>query len=428
MGAPTGRGRAARRVTRSCLAAGLALGGAFWLSGLRLPTGFFQSRVHAQSTAKFWVFDAHMHPTATVYHRGGNIGDSASNPQFSLPMARKGGLGAAFVNTSVDEFYEANHIAVRETLREFDHFYQQIALFPNDIGVARNLSEVRALQKQGKIAAILSIEGALAIESDLGVLRMFHRLGLREMNLVHLLENNIGDVMHSPRNGGKGYGLTPFGKQLVAEMNRLGIVIDLAHTAEQTVADVIEASTQPVMTTHSAARAIVDAPGTWSDDLIRKLTAKGGVICVPFLPQIVSQEYHDKYHKGRIRGSGLVGLGPLTYAGDPTKIYEYIEELRRKADGQRGENASERARALPPLSNLIDQIDYIAKLVGVDSVGISSDWGGYPVNVQGIQNAGEYQNVAQALLQRGYSDKDVAKIMGENVLRVFDRVVSGGVN
>jgi membrane dipeptidase len=149
----------------------------------------------------------------------------------------------------------------------------------------------------------------------------------------------------------------------------------------------------------------------------------GGVICVPFLPMVVNQEFQDKYHTGRPRGSGLMGLEPLVYRGDPTTIYDYIEERRSRGSSRRSERARQRSSDIPPLSFLIDHIDYIARLVGVEHVAISSDWGGYPVNIKGIENAGEYQNIAQALLKRGYSRDDVAKIMGDNLLRVFDEVV-----
>ncbi|MCZ6768891.1 MAG: dipeptidase [Acidobacteria bacterium] len=387
-------------------------------------TGFLTSHAQERQTQKFFVFDGHSHPTSTAYRRGSNIGDPNSSPQFSLSMARQGGLGASFFNTSIDEFYEANHIAVKELLRQFDHFYRQLALYPDQVGVATSGDEVRALQKQGKLAAIPAIEGAIAIESDLGVLRMMYRLGLREMNLVHNLENNIGDVQYTTKNNGRGSGLTGYGRELVAEMNRLGIVIDMSHMAEQTAWDVMKVSTQPVVTTHSGVRALVKRPGTWSDEMIQELAQKGGVICIPFLlPQLISQEYHNKWHAGRPpRGSGLMGWEPLVYRGDPTKIYDFIAE--RTGDPQAGQSERTRQRQLdrPPLSNLIDAIDHVVRLVGADTVGISSDAGGDRVNVQGIENVGEYQNIAQALLKRGYSEGDVAKIMGENLLRIFDQV------
>ena len=380
--------------------------------------------------SKFWVFDGHMHPVSSVYRRGGTIGEPNADPRFTLPLAQEGGLGAAFFNTSIDEFYEVNHLAVKDALKQIDRFYREIAKYPDQVGVATNAEEVRALRREGKIAGILAIEGALAIESDLGVLRMLHRLGLREMNLVHLLGNNIGDVMHSSENGGKGYGLTEFGRELVAEMNRLGIVIDLSHTAEQTVLDVMEVSTQPVTTTHSGVRTLMYSPTlpNWSDEMIRKLAGTNGVICVPFLPMIVDQEYQDKFHRGRPRGSGLVGLDPLVYRGDPSTIYDFIREKRSGGESGRSRMTEERGRSLPALSVHIDHIDYIVQLVGVDHVGISTDWGGYPVNVRGMESAGDYQNVAQALLDRGYSRQDVAKVMGENLLRVFDEVVSTAGN
>jgi len=376
-----------------------------------------------QSGKKFFVFDAHMHPTSSAYRRGGNIGEPGPDPRFTIRTAQQGGLGAAFFNTSVDEYYEVNHIAVKDALRQFDHFYRQIAMYPKDIGVATDAEQVKALQKQGKIAAILAVEGALALEGDLGVLRMFYRLGVREMNLVHLLENSIGDVGFSTKNDRKGSGLTAYGRQLVAEMNRLGIMIDMSHAAEQTILDVIDASTQPVVTTHSGVRALVKANGQWSDAMIRALVKKGGVFCIPFLPMIVGQAYQDKYHAGRPRGSGLVGLNSLVYTGDPSGIYDHVESLYAKADQERGMRAEERRKDLPSISDWIQSVDYVVKLVGADSVGLSTDIGGYPVNLKGIESTADYQNVAQALLQHGYSEADVAKIMGENMLRVFDQVV-----
>jgi len=409
----------------------LIVGALLWVLTLALSvfgpdfsTGFLTSQAQSSSDSKFFVFDGHMHPTSSAYRRGGHIGEPGPDPRFTLSMARQGGLGAAFFNTSIDEFHEANHLAVKEAVKQFDHFYRQIAMFPDQVGVATTAEEVRALRKERKIAAILSIEGAIALESDLGVLRMLHRLGLREMNLVHNLENNIGDVMYTTKNNGKGSGLTAYGRELVAEMNRLGILIDLSHTADQTIFDVMAASTQPVVTTHSGVRALVDRAGNWSDEMIQTLARKNGVICVAFLPQQVSREYDAKWHGGRQRGSGIMGLEPLVYRGDPTKIYDFIAERTSGGGSRQAEMTRQRRRDMPPLSNLIDGIDYIVRLVGADHVGISSDWGGYAVNIKGIENAGEYQNIAQALLSRGYGREDVAKIMGENLLRVFDEVVT----
>ncbi len=386
-------------------------------------TGFLTSHAQSSWDGGVWVFDGHMHPISSVYRRGGTIGVPNADPRFTLSLAKKGGLGAALFNTSIDEFYEVNHLAVKDALRQIDRFYSEIAKYPDQVGVATNAEEVRALRREGKIAGILAIEGALAIESDLGVLRMFHRLGLREMNLVHLLANNIGDVGFSRSNDGKGYGLTDFGRELVAEMNRLGILIDLSHAGEQTILDVMEVSTQPVSTTHSGARALGSG---WSDEMIQTLAKMNGVICVPAMPQLATRR--PVTPTGPPRGSRLVGNEPLLYTGDPTKIYEFIDERSRANEARRGASIEERRRNLRPLSLLIDHIDHIVRLVGVDYVGISTDFGGFPVNLEGIEDASGYQNIAQALVRRGYSSEDVAKIMGENLLRLFDEVVSTATN
>jgi len=388
------------------------------------PFGLEFLTSHAQSSweDKFWVFDAHMHPISSVYRRGGTIGEPNADPRFTLSLAEQGGLGAAFFNTSIDEFLEVNHLAVKDALMQIDRFYSEIAKYPDQVGVATNLAEVQSLRRQGKIAGILAIEGALALESDLGVLRMFHKLGLREMNLVHLLGNNIGDVGFSQLNDGKGYGLTDYGRQVVAEMNRLGILIDLSHAGEQTILDVMAVSTQPVSTTHSGVRAL---GGGWRDEMIQTLARMNGVICVSARATQVATPRSDRPRRPP-RGSRLMGMEPLLYKGDPTKIYEFIDERSRASEARRGATIEERLRNMGPLSILIDRMDYIVRLVGVDHVGFSTDFGGFPTNIQEMENAGKYQNIAQALLRRGYSREDVAKIMGENMLRLFDEVVRTG--
>jgi len=415
-----GRKLSVLKVLLWCLFPSLGL----WVVLSSFSTGLQPLYGQVPEGKKFFVFDGHIHPTLSSYWRGVNWGDPADH-QFTLSMARQGGLGAGFINVVIDEFFEANHLAVKETLRQFDDFYRQIALYPDQIAVATNTQEVRALHQQGKIAAILGIEGGIAPEGDLAVLRMFHRLGLRQMNLVHWRESNIGDVSPSTKNNGKGSGLTAYGRELVAEMNRLGILIDLSHAADQTVLDVIEVSTQPVSTTHSGARAM---GGGWSDEMIQELAKKGGVICVPIMPNI-SREYREEFRgTGKRRGSAIMGMEPLLYTGDPSKLDDFVATQLNNHTLTRIRMLRDLREHVPPLSVLIDHIDYIVRLVGVDYVGIGSDFGGIPLNLKGVENAGEYQNIAQALLRRGYSDEDVTKIMGENLMRVFGEVVRTAQN
>ena len=373
---------------------------------------------------KFFVFDAHMHPLVGAYRGGWNIGDS-NDPQFSISLAQQGGLGAVFSNTSVDEFYSVNHIAVKEVLRQFDHANHQVALYPDQIGIARDAEEVRALQRDGKLAIILSISGGSALESDLAALRMLHQLGLRLISPMHFFKNSIGDIAISKENNGKGSGLTPFGHELVAEMNRLGIVIDLAHASEQTSRDIIEASAQPVINSHVAAEALVDAPLNWNDEMFQLLASEGGLIGIPFIPQVISPEFHEKYPPRRTANpsSRITETDPMEYTGDPAKIYDFIAERTQRSGSARAERARRQRADLPDLSEYIKHIDHVVNLVGVDHVCISTDWGATVVSAKGIENAAEFQNVAQALLESGYSEEDVAKIMGENLLRVFDEVI-----
>ena len=203
---------------------------------------FLISHAQGSQDSKFWVFDGHMHPIGG----SGNMGDADYSSKFTLPMAIEGGLGAGLFNAGIDEFYEANHLAVKSILGSFDRFYRQIELYPDQVGVARNAAEVGALRRQGKIAAILSIEGGIAIESDLGVLRMFHRLGAGFHHIPDGLFGRVGEINQNSQSIHLGHQLSSVGRQPRPFAVVFGGVHDITDIVFQVVDQVHLAQSQPV--------------------------------------------------------------------------------------------------------------------------------------------------------------------------------------
>jgi membrane dipeptidase len=243
------------------------------------------------------------------------------------------------------------------------------------VGLALTANDVRKTKRDGKIAAILAIEGGHAIEDDLVLLRSFYRLGVRMMTLVWNSTNWADASFDEPKHNG----LTDFGQDVVREMNRLGMMIDVSHAADKTVWDTLEVSRDPIIASHSCAQAICDHKRNINDELIKAMADAGGVICVNFYSTFLDQDFKDKSAKG---------LKP-----EP-----------------------------PPLSKMIDHIDHIASVGGIDSVGLGSDFDGMNPPPIGLEDVSKMPKITEALLERGYSVEDTAKIVGGNFLRLFHQV------
>jgi len=364
------------------------------------------------------VVDTHADTPQRFLDENFDIGstDPKDNGHISLDKARAGNLGAEFFSIWVDPETNQGHFA-RHTLDLIDSVYEQAARHPDRMMMAFSVEDIERAHKQKKLAALMGIEGGHSIENDIHLLRDFYRLGVRYMTLSWSNTNewadssgDIDDPKIEHHNG-----LTDFGKQVVLEMNRLGMMVDVSHVADKTFWDTIATTKAPVIASHSSARALTNAPRNMTDDMLRAIAKNGGVVDVNFFSGFVDEDYR--------KASEPIGK----QAAEAVKAYL----AKQKADGKavtyieidciEREWAAKLPR--PPLKSLIDHIDHIAKVAGVDHVGLGSDFDGVAgATPQGIDSAADLPKITQALLDRGYSAADIHKILGGSVLRVFKEV------
>jgi membrane dipeptidase len=378
-------------------------------------------RVSAQARAiqeSAIVVDTHADTPQRFLDEGFDIGSTDPNDvgHLSLDKARRGNLGAEFFSIWVDPETNQGHFA-RHTFDLIDSVYEQAARHPDRMMMAFSVADIERAHREHKLAALMGIEGGHSIENDMHLLRDYYRLGVRYMTLSWSNTNewadssgDIDDAKIQHHNG-----LTDFGKQVVLEMNGLGMMVDISHVADKTFWDAIATTKAPVIASHSSARALVDAPRNMTDDMLRAVAKNGGVVQVNFFSGFLDQDYRNKM---------------LAQDKDQAAaIQKYVDSL--KAQGKPvnyiAVNRMQRewmAKILrPPFKVLIDHIDHIAKVAGVDHVGLGSDFDGVSgATPQGMDSAADLPKITQALLDRGYSEDDIKKILGGNLLRVFRRV------
>jgi membrane dipeptidase len=353
------------------------------------------------------VIDTHNDVTTPMTNDDYDLSGPPPTPYHtSIEAMKKGGLTAEFFSLYVKPHYATKGGAARRTLDMIDAVYRAVERHPGDLMLATNAADIRRAKKQGKIAALMGIEGGHAIENSLATLREFHRLGVRYMTLTW---NNTNDWADAGRDEKKHNGLSDFGKEVVREMNRLGMLVDVSHVSDKTMSDALDVSKAPIVASHSSARALSDVPRNIPDDLLRRIARNGGVIQVNFYSEFVdattvSPQSAERDRKLKMQQDAL----NAKYKDDPERLAEESDKL-------------EAANPLPPLpiSKLIDHIDHIVKVAGIDHVGIGADFDGANDMPEGASDVSMLPNITYELLKRGYSEKDIRKILGENFLRVF---------
>ncbi len=396
---------------------------ALFLSVVLLSAGLFaqditvSAKAHAIQNSSI-VVDTHADTPQRFLDEGFDIGstDPSDNGHISLDKARRGNLGAEFFSIWVDPETNQGRFA-KHTFDLIDSVYEQAARHPDRMMMAFSVADIERAHKEHKLAALMGIEGGHSIENDMRLLRDYYRLGVRYMTLSWSNTNewadssgDIDDPKVQHHNG-----LTDFGKQVVLEMNRLGMMVDISHVADKTFWDAIATTKAPVIASHSSARALVDAPRNMTDDMLRAVTKNGGVVQVNFYSGFDDENYRKAM---------------LAQAKDEAAaVQQYADQMRAegKAVNYVDEDRIEREWMAkiprPPLKSLIDQIDHVAKVAGIDHVGLGSDFDGVSgATPQGIDSAADLPKITQALLDRGYSAADIKKILGENLLRVFREV------
>lgn len=329
------------------------------------------------------LIDTHNDVTSLTVD-GFDIAKHNEKGHTDIARLRAGGVGAVFFAAYVGAKYvEGNHSAHR-TLEMIDTVRHDIVgAHPDTFQLALTADDIEAAHRHGKIAALIGIEGGHAIEDSLRLLRDYYSLGVRYMTLTHTNTNGWADSSGDMKNAAVTHhnGLTPFGREVVVEMNRLGMMVDVSHVADKTFWDVIEVSKAPPIASHSSCRALANVQRNMTDDMIRAIARKGGVVDVNFNCEFLSQ---------------------------------------KSADAEAAKQTVPRAT----LADVVAHIDHIVKLVGVDFVGIGSDFDGVDCTPAGLDDVSKFPNLTQALRDRGYSQQDIRKIYGGNVLRVMRAVAA----
>jgi membrane dipeptidase len=317
-----------------------------------------------------------------------------------IPRLRQGGVGGQFWSVYVPSTMQGRE-AVRATLEQIDIVHRMMRRWPEAFQLTRTAAEVERAFKNGRIASLIGMEGGHSIDSSLATLRMMHAVGAGYMTLTHSANVPWADAAtDKPVHGG----LTRFGEEVVREMNWLGMLVDLSHVSPGTMEDAIRVSAAPVIFSHSSARAVCDVPRNVPDTILQMMPKNGGVVMITFVPGFISQE--------------VAGHGARAQAAQQSLRAQFPNNDAYVATGMerwRAENPEPRAT----LSQVADHIDHVRKVAGIDHIGLGGDFDGISTVVQGLEDVSKYPDLTAELLRRGYTEQDIRKILGQNILRVM---------
>ena len=295
--------------------------------------------------------------------------------------------------------------AMRRAIDLIDATYRETEKHPNELMPCTTVADIRRAKKQNKICVLMGIEGGYAIENSLSALREFYRLGVRYMTLTHNVTHDWADAH---RDEPKNNGLSDFGKEVVREMNRLGMLVDISHVSEKTMSDVLDVSTAPIIASHSSARGVANHTRNVPDNILKRVANNGGVIMINFYPAFLDEKYNSDENARSARLKPQIDALREQYKNDP----QAFNEAERKLLSANPIN-------VPSYTRIVDHIDHIKNIAGIDYVGIGSDYDGVPLLPQGMNGMEDLSLVTYEMLRRGYSEKDVLKVLGENFMRAF---------
>lgn len=356
------------------------------------------------------IIDTHADTPQMMLDEGYDLADPASPYMISIPKMRRGHLGAEFFSIWVPVDWPSQDV-VHRALDLIDVVNVQVARHSETLGLARSAEDVVRLHREHKIAILMGLEGGHIIIDDLRVLDNFYRLGVRYMTLTHTKDTDWADSSgDKPLHNG----LTPFGRSVVERMNRLGMMVDISHVSDKTFYDAVAVSRAPVIASHSSCRALCDAPRDMTDDMIRALAKNGGVIDINYYSGFVDSAFHAAQDKISKQVDAAVEAARKEYAQKGKRL-TYAEEnvIRRKMEANLPK---------PSYQEIADHIDHAVKVGGIDHVGLGSDFDGVDAIPRGMEDVSQLPNLVAELARRGYSEEDLDKILGGNVLRVMREV------
>jgi membrane dipeptidase len=359
------------------------------------------------------VIDTHADTPQRFVDENWSFTDPLNGGMLNYDSAKKGNLAAQFFSIWVDPGQYPNAAAHR-TLSLIDGALEQVRKHPDKLQLCLSSDDILTAHAHEKFAVLMGIEGGHSIENDLGLLRNYHRLGVRYMTLTWSNTNDWADssgdidapsIQHHD-------GLTPFGKQVVQEMNRLGMMVDISHVSDKTFWDVIATARTPVIASHSSARALTQSPRNMTDEMIQTVAKNNGVVMVNFFPAFIDENWRVAWAAAAPERKRTQQALKAEYKGLPVP-YTASDKIDR-------EFAAKIGRA--PFNSLIDHFDHVIKIAGINHVGIGTDFDGIPVPPDGIDSAADLPKITAALMARGYSAEDMHKLLGGNLLRVFREV------
>ena len=356
------------------------------------------------------VVDTHDDTTQRFLDGKFDLGTRSATGSIDIPRMREGNLSAIFFSIWIPSKI-TGFDAVNRALIQIDAVREQVRKHPNDLALATTAAEIREAHKQGKIAALMGVEGGHMINSDLAVLRTYAALGVRYMTLTHSGNDEWAD---SSTDKAVHNGLTDFGKEVVREMNRLDVIVDISHVSDKTFYDALEESKAPLIASHSSCRAICDAPRNMTDQMMKDLAAKGGVIQINYHVGFLSQEFRDA-EKANPELNKAITAEQMKRCGE--------NEGCRLIEGDRITREYVEQGKFPRVdwTKIIEHIDHAVKVAGIDHVGLGSDFDGANMPY-GMEDATKLPYITEALLKKGYYEGDVKKILAENTLRVMTEV------
>jgi membrane dipeptidase len=369
------------------------------------PESIQQQALHIHNSAL--IIDTHVDTPQRFADDLWDFTTARGEGHLCLHTARAGNIAGAFFALWPEPTQWRDRY-VHRTLRLLGSVLDQVRKHPEHLALCTSPDDILAARAQGKFAILLGVEGGHAIENSLALLRLYHRLGVRYMTLTWANSNDWAESSTDLRTPS---GLTPFGLQVIHQMNRLGMVIDVSHSSDHTLADVLAHTHAPILATHSSSRTLTNSPRNLTDDQLRAIARNNGAIMVNFYSAFIDESYRQAQHQ----------LKPER--AEAHRILESEYTSRNQPIPFSASNAIDRAFATriprPPLSSLIDHIDHIIRIAGINHVGIGTDFDGISSLPQGIDSAADLPKITEALHARGYTAEDLHKLLGGNLLRVF---------
>jgi len=354
------------------------------------------------------LIDTHNDVTSRTVE-GAALGDAAPDAHTDIPRMKAGGMGAQFFAAYVSTSYMEGNRSAHRALQMIDTIRHDIAeRYPKDMVFATTADGILAARKQGRIAALIGIEGGHAIEDDVRLLRQFYNLGVRYMTLTHT--KNLSWAGSSGETDNKG--LNELGRQIIAEMNRLGMMVDIAHVSDQTFWDALETSKAPIFSSHSSCREISKVPRNLTDDMIRALARKGGVVQINFGCDFLSQKSADS----------MPTRDPAFMAKVQAELGNIKDPKERRAAMRKMMADLGKTTVRATIDDVVEQIDHVRQVAGIDHIGLGSDFDGVGCVPEGLDDVSKWPNLTRKLLEKGYSPEDIRKVYGGNLLRFMKAV------